>query len=77
MIAMADDALLTPIVRMKKNTMKYRHLLYTPDKVVCRDMDLCALYKSAVRGQWEKVAGQPYQSKTVVVELKIGIGGSR
>ena len=71
MIAMADDALLTPIVRMKKNTMKYRHRLYTPDKVVCRDMDLCALYKSAVRGQWEKVAGQPYQSKTVVMELNL------
>ena len=74
MIAMAEGALLTPIVRMKKNTMKYRHRLYMPDKVdkvVCRDMDLCDLYQSAVRGQWEKVAGQPYQSKTVVVDLNL------
>lgn len=71
MIAMADDALLTPIVRMKKNKMKYRHSLYLPDKVICQEMDLCALYQSAVRGQWEKVAGQPYQSKTVVVDLNL------
>jgi SRSO17 transposase len=71
MIAMAEDALLTAIVRMKKNKMKYRHSLHMPDKVICQDMDLCALYQSAVRGQWEKVAGQPYQSKTVVVDLNL------
>jgi hypothetical protein len=51
MIAMADDALLTAIVCMKKNKMKYRHSLVIPDKVVCREMDLCALYQSAVRGR--------------------------
>lgn len=38
MITLAEDALLTAIVRMKKNTMKYRHSLYTPDKVVCKDV---------------------------------------
>ncbi len=71
MIAMAEDALLTPIVRMKKNTMKYRHSLYMPDKVVCKEMDLCALYQSAVRGHWQKIPGQPYQSKTIVVDLNL------
>lgn len=71
MIAMAEDALLTAIVRMKKNKMKYRHSLCMPDKVVCKEMDVCALYQSAVRGHWEKVAGQPYQSKTVVVDLNL------
>ncbi len=71
MIAMADDALLTPIVRMKRTKMKYRHSLHMPDKVVCKEMNVCALYQSAVRGQWEKVAGQPYKSKTVVVELNL------
>jgi len=71
MIAMADDALLTSIVRMKKNKMKYRHSLHMPDKVVCQELDLCALYRSAVRGQWEKIPGQPYQSKTVVVDLNL------
>jgi SRSO17 transposase len=43
MIAMADDALLTPIVRMKKNKMKYRHSLYLHDKVICQEMDLVLL----------------------------------
>lgn len=71
MIAMAEDALLTAVVRMKKNTMKYRHSLHLPDKVVCKEMDVCALYQSAVRGQWEKIAGQPYQSKTLVVDLNL------
>ena len=71
MIAMAEDALLTAIVRMKKNKMKYRHSLHLPDKAVCKEMDVCALYQSAVRGQWEKIAGQPYQSKTVVVDLNL------
>lgn len=71
MIAIAEDALLTAIVRMKKNKMKYRHSLHMPDKVICQDMDLCALYQSGVRGQWEKVAGQPYQSKTMVVDLNL------
>jgi SRSO17 transposase len=71
MIAMTVDAGLTALLRMKKNTMKYRHSLHTPDKVIYKDMDLCALYQSAVRGQWEKIAGQPYQSKTVVVDLNL------
>lgn len=71
MIAMAQDALLIPIVRMKKNSMKYRHTLHLPDKVVCTEMDVRALYQSAVRGQWEKIPGQPYQSKTVVVDLNL------
>lgn len=71
MIAVAEDALLTAVVRMKKNKMKYSHSLCMPDKVVCAEMDVFALYQSAVRGQWEKVSGQPYQSKTVVVELNL------
>lgn len=71
MITMAEDALLIPIVRMKKNEMKYRHSRHTPDKVVCTEMDVCALYQSAVRGQWEKIQGQAYQSKTVVVDLNL------
>jgi SRSO17 transposase len=71
MLTIAEDALLTAIVRMKKNKMKYRHSLYTPDKVVCTEMDVCALYQSAVRGQWEKIPGQSYQSKTVVVDLNL------
>ena len=71
MLAIAEDALLTAIVRMKKNKMKYRLSLYTPDKVIYKEMDLATMYQSEVRKQWEKVPGQPYQSKTVVVELNL------
>ena len=71
MLAIAEDALLTAVVRMKKNTMKYRHSQYTPDKIVYKEMDLATMYRSEVRKQWEKVPGQPYQSKTIVVELNL------
>ena len=71
MLAIAEDALLTAVVRMKKNKMKYRHSQYTPDKIVYKEMDLATMYRSEVRKQWEKVPGQPYQSKTIVVELNL------
>lgn len=71
MIAIAQDALLTPIVRMKNNKMKYRCTRHTPDKVVYQELDQVGLYQSAVRGQWEKIPNQNYQSKTVVVELNL------
>ena len=71
MIALAEDALLTAIVRMKKSKMKYCHSLQKLDKVIFSDMDLRTLYQSKVRGKWEKIPGQPYQSKTIVVELNL------
>ena len=71
MIAIAEDALLTPIVRMKKNTMKYRYRQITGGQVICREMDVSALYRDAVRGRWVKVPGQLHQSKTVDVELNL------
>jgi len=71
MLALAEDALLTPIVRMKKNRLKYRHRLSVAGQVIDQEMDLGALYRSAVRGHWEKVPGQPYRSKTLVVALNL------
>lgn len=71
MIGIAEDALLTPILRMKKNKMKYRRIQRKEEQVIYRDMDVSALYQSAVRAQWEKIPGQPYQSKTVDVELNL------
>jgi SRSO17 transposase len=71
MIGIAEDASLIPIVRMKKNKMKYRHQCIEEGKTVYREMDLSALYRCAVRGEWEKVPGQPYQSKSLDVELNL------
>ena len=71
MIKTAHDALLTPIVRMKKNKMKYRLSQFKDGKVVCRDMDADSLFQSNVRGQWENIVGQPYQSRTLDVERNL------
>ena len=71
MIHMAEVLLLTPILRMKKSTMKYRLSEYKAGKNVCREMDVNALYQSCIRGQWQKIAGQPYQARALNVELNL------
>lgn len=72
MIGVAQDALLVPIFRMKKNLMKYR---YTPVSAAqqCEpvELDVCALYQCAVRKQWDKMPGQPYESKVLDVDLNL------
>jgi SRSO17 transposase len=71
MISMAEELLLIPVFRMKKNTMKYRLTEYRAGKPVRREMDLNALFQHSVRGQWQKIAGQPYQAKVLDVELNL------
>ena len=71
MIRMADEQLLTAILRMKKNTMKYRLTEYQEGKLVHRDMDVKALYKFCVRCQWQKIPGLPYLAKALNVELNL------
>jgi SRSO17 transposase len=71
MIRLADEQLLTPILRMKKNTMKYRLTECQEGRLIHRDMDVKALYKSCVRCQWQKIPGQPYQAKALDVELNL------
>jgi len=71
MLRTAEESSLTAILRMKKNTMKYRHTEYRQGQVRHRDGDVNALYRAAIRGQWEKIPGQPYQVKAVAVELNL------
>ncbi len=71
MIHMSEEQLLTPILRMKKNTMKYRLSEYKAGECSCRDLDIKALYQSCIRGQWQKIADQPYQTKVLDVELNL------
>lgn len=71
MIRMAGEQLLTPILRMKKNTMKYRLTERQAGKIIRRDIDAHALYQSCIRCQWKKVPGQPYQAKALNVELNL------
>jgi SRSO17 transposase len=71
MISMACEQLLIPIYRMKKNTMKYRLTECRAGKFIHRDMDLNSLFQHSIRGQWRKIAGQPYQANVLDVELNL------
>ena len=71
MIRLADGQLLTPILRMKKNTMKYRLTERQEGHITHRDVDVKALYQSCIRNQWQKIPGQPYQARALDVELNL------
>ena len=57
---------LTAILRMKKSKMKYR----LADKSECNAAEI---FKTQVKGQWQKLAGLPYQTKSLVVELNLAM----
>lgn len=71
MIQTAEDALLTPILRMKKNTMKYRVTEFRQGQTSHREMDVKGLYQSCIRGQWDTIPGQPYPAKACDVALNL------
>lgn len=72
MLRTAEAASLTPILRMKKSAMKYRVMRYAQGQASYLEQDAKDLYQTLVRGQWQKVQGQPYQAKAVDVELDLG-----
>jgi hypothetical protein len=67
-LKMTEEKSLTAIVRMKKNKMKYRVTAAGEQSLSCTAEEL---YKSHVKGQWHKIHGKPYQSKSMVVELNL------
>jgi SRSO17 transposase len=71
MIQTAEDALLTPILRMKKNTMKYRWTEFRQGQTHHREIDVKGLYQACIRGQWDTIPGQPYQAKACDVALNL------
>jgi len=71
MIRTADDALLTPILRMKKNTMKYRVTELRQGQTAHQEMDVKGLYQACIRGQWDNIPGQPYHAKACDVALNL------
>ena len=70
-IRLAGEQLLTPILRMKKNTLKYRLTERLEGRAIHREMDVNTLHQSCVRCQWQKIPGQPYQAKALAVELNL------
>ena len=62
---------MVPVLRMKKNTMKYRLGGFVRGEAVSWELDVRALYKHCVRKAWQAVHGQKYQAKTVDAELNL------
>jgi SRSO17 transposase len=70
-IRTAEESLLTAVVRMKKDAMKYRLTEIQEGPAVHREVDVKTLYQACIRGQWEKIPGQPYQAKALDVGLNL------
>ena len=68
---MIEEASLIPILRMKKDAMRYRWRRWQRGQWVATPADVKTLYRACVRGQWEKIPGQPYQAKALDVELNL------
>ncbi len=71
MIRLTQETSLVPVLRMKKNKMKYRINEYRRGETVTQELDIQALYKHCVRKNWEPIRGQKYQAKTVDAELNL------
>jgi hypothetical protein len=71
MIRTAKDLKVCPILRMKKNKMKYRAVIKGRKKVL---LDAKELYAHAVKGEWKKVRGMPWKSVELEVELNLSDG---
>jgi SRSO17 transposase len=70
-IRLTQETALVPVLRMKKNNMKYRISVFVRGKTVSQELDLQALYKHCVRKAWQPIRGQKYPAKTVDVELNL------
>ena len=66
MIRTAEEASLTALPRMKKSTLKYHDSEFRQGQVIHRKLDVKALYRTVIRGQWENIPGQADQAKGVV-----------
>ena len=71
MIRTALDLAVCPILRMKKNKMKYRAVLKGRKKEL---LDAKELYAYTVKREWKKVRGLPWKAVTLEVELDLSEG---
>ena len=71
MIRLSQETALVPVLRMKKNTMKYRLSEFVRGRTVSRELAIQALYQHGVRKAWQPLRGQKYQAKIVDVELNL------
>jgi SRSO17 transposase len=71
MIRLTQETALVPVLRMKKNNMKYRLSEFVRGKTVSRELAIQALYQHCVRRAWQPIRGQKYQARIVNVELNL------
>ena len=71
MIRLSQETALVPVLRMKKNTMKYRLSEFVRGRTVSRELAIQALYQHCVRKAWQPLRGQKYPAKIVDVELNL------
>ena len=75
MIKTALDLDLTAILRMKKNTMKYRLTTWEDGAQHTQLLDAQGLYRHSVRKHWQTLKGMPYQTSCLDVELSVDSDG--
>jgi len=71
MIRLTQETLVIPVLRMKKNKMKYRMSEIVHGQAVSQELAVQSLYKRCVRKAWHPLHGQKYQAKAVDVELNL------
>jgi SRSO17 transposase len=71
MIRLTQETSLVPVLRMKKNKMKYRMKEFSHGETVSLELDIQALYRHSIRKNWASIRGQKYQAKTLDVELNL------
>lgn len=75
MIRLTQETSVVPVLRMKKNKLKYRFSEYAQGETISHELDIQALYKHCVRKTWKKTSGQPYQTKVIDAELNLAEKG--
>ena len=70
-LRMTEKNNLTTIVRMKKDKTQYRYTTYNKGKVQQQMLTAVELFQKAVRKQWDKIPGTPYQAKIITVDLNL------
>lgn len=70
-LRMTRENSLTTIVRMKKDKTKYRYTTFKGGKRQEQMLNAVELFQKAVRKQWNKIPGTPYQAKTLRVEINL------
>jgi SRSO17 transposase len=71
MIRLTQETALVPVLRMKKNKMKYRMSEIVRGNATTKELDIQSLYKRCVRKAWQPIYGQKYQANAIDVELNL------